>query len=270
MLVHFEFDQTFSPHAVSAGEHRFWNSRSFPILSSCRLGQDYFDIGLAAHLTRRALAFISSTFSFKRRSSALFFFGAAPVRKETLAQVPKRHFYQAQNYMGGSLTNLVFLREKIPSFAKMRRLPSVVFLFDPRGATALIVECYRLAIPLVSFCDSRVDPLTVTYPIPAASDYRPLVEFFFHLFLAAITLGSAKRRAQPLLPSFSFGRISRDYKQEKVRYRFVGRKPKSTKKGSRGSQYKKGGRSSVPHRASFGSSPRRRSVPKLLGCVPTC
>ena len=52
----------------------------------------------------------------------------------------------------------------------MKKLPSALFVVDPRKEHIAIAEARTLKIPIVAIIDTNCDPDEVTYPIPGNDD----------------------------------------------------------------------------------------------------
>ncbi len=52
----------------------------------------------------------------------------------------------------------------------MDRLPSAVFIIDPKKEKIAVEEAQRLAIPIVAIVDTNCDPTGIDYPIPGNDD----------------------------------------------------------------------------------------------------
>jgi small subunit ribosomal protein S2 len=116
-------------------------------------------------------------------------------------------FYVNQRWLGGSLTNFATINRSIARLKRldemqetgeyerlpkkevlglererqklekalvgikaMDRLPSAVFVIDPRKEKIAVAEAQRLAIPLVAIVDTNCDPTGIDYPIPGNDD----------------------------------------------------------------------------------------------------
>src|SRR6266581_1877646 len=116
-------------------------------------------------------------------------------------------FYVNHRWLGGTLTNFATIRKSIARLKKldemsetgeyerlpkkeviglereraklesalvgiknMDRLPSAVFIIDPKKETIAVEEARRLAIPIVAIVDTNCDPTGIDYPIPGNDD----------------------------------------------------------------------------------------------------
>jgi len=116
-------------------------------------------------------------------------------------------FYVNHRWLGGTLTNFATIRKSIARLKKLDemketgeydrlpkkevivlerereklqhtlvgirnldRLPSAVFIIDPKKETIAVEEAQRLAIPIVAIVDTNCDPSGIDYPIPGNDD----------------------------------------------------------------------------------------------------
>ena len=65
-------------------------------------------------------------------------------------------------------------REKLEKYLggikDMKKLPSVIFIVDPRKERNAILEAKKLGIPIVAIVDTNCDPDEIDYPIPGNDD----------------------------------------------------------------------------------------------------
>src|SRR5713101_3725640 len=116
-------------------------------------------------------------------------------------------FYVNHRWLGGTLTNFATIRKSIARLKKldemketgeyerlpkkevivlerereklqhtlvgiknMDRLPSAVFVIDPKKETIAVEEAQRLAIPIIAIVDTNCDPTGIDYPVPGNDD----------------------------------------------------------------------------------------------------
>ncbi|HEY9653768.1 MAG TPA: 30S ribosomal protein S2 [Coleofasciculaceae cyanobacterium] len=82
--------------------------------------------------------------------------GALDLLPKKEASVLRRELGKLQKYLGG--------------IKLMRKVPDIVIIVDQRREYNAILECEKLAIPIVSMLDTNCDPDTVDIPIPANDD----------------------------------------------------------------------------------------------------
>ena len=62
------------------------------------------------------------------------------------------------------------LEKALVGIKMMDRLPSAVFIIDPRKEKIAVAEAQRLAIPIVAIVDTNCDPDGIDYPVPGNDD----------------------------------------------------------------------------------------------------
>jgi small subunit ribosomal protein S2 len=62
------------------------------------------------------------------------------------------------------------LEKALVGIKQLDRLPSAVFIIDPKKETIAVEEARRLAIPIVAIVDSTCDPTGIDYPVPGNDD----------------------------------------------------------------------------------------------------
>ena len=89
--------------------------------------------------------------------------------------------------------NLMHEREKLEKFLggikDMRKLPSALFIVDPRKEKIAIAEAKKLGIPVVAIVDTNCDPEEVDYVIPGNDDAIRAVKLIASTIANAIMEG---------------------------------------------------------------------------------
>src|SRR5439155_2088034 len=62
------------------------------------------------------------------------------------------------------------LQRTLVGIKNMDRLPSAVFVIDPKKETIAVEEAQRLAIPIIAIVDTNCDPTGIDYPVPGNDD----------------------------------------------------------------------------------------------------
>jgi len=140
---------------------------------------------------------------------SLLFVGTKKQAQETIADEATRcgMFYVNQRWLGGTLTNFATIRksiahlkrleemretgelERLPKkealglereraklekalygIKQMDRLPSAVYIIDPRKERIAVAEAQKLAIPIIAIVDTNCDPSGIDYAIPGNDD----------------------------------------------------------------------------------------------------
>ena len=139
----------------------------------------------------------------------VLFVGTKKQAQESIEQEAKRceMYYVNQRWLGGMLTNFKTIQSRINKLRKiekmeadgdfellpkkeviklkaeqekleknlggikeMRKLPSAMFVVDPRKEHIAILEAKALGIPVVAIVDTNCDPDEADYPIPGNDD----------------------------------------------------------------------------------------------------
>ena len=139
----------------------------------------------------------------------VLFIGTKKQAQESIEQEAKRceMFYVNQRWLGGMLTNFKTIQSRINKLRKiekmeadgdfdllpkkeviqlkaeqekleknlggikeMKKLPSAMFVVDPRKEHIAILEAKALGIPVVAIVDTNCDPDEADYPIPGNDD----------------------------------------------------------------------------------------------------
>jgi small subunit ribosomal protein S2 len=86
----------------------------------------------------------------------------------------------------------------------MDRLPSAIFIIDPKKESIAGEEARRLAIPIVAIVDTNCDPTGIDYPVPGNDDAIRSVRLITSRIADAIIEGSgslAKQEAEQEIPA---------------------------------------------------------------------
>lgn len=81
------------------------------------------------------------------------------------------------------------LKKNIGGIVNMEKLPSVLFIIDPKHEDTAVKEANRLSIPIVALCDTNSDPDKITYVIPGNDDAIRAVNLITTLISDAILEG---------------------------------------------------------------------------------
>lgn len=81
------------------------------------------------------------------------------------------------------------LESKIGGIATLDAPPTALIVFDVRNETTAIREGNRVGMPIVGICDTNVNPLVVTHPIPANDDAVKSIELMTNLVAEAVLEG---------------------------------------------------------------------------------
>jgi small subunit ribosomal protein S2 len=157
-------------------------------------------------------------------------------------------FYVNHRWLGGTLTNFATIRKSIARLKKLEemrdtgeyerlpkkevlglererlkldkglvgikhldRLPSAVFVIDPKKESIAVEEARRLAIPIVAIVDTNCDPSVIDYPVPGNDDAIRAVRLITSRMADAINEGRgtlAKEEAEEAPAAADLPRIT--------------------------------------------------------------
>ena len=183
-----------------------WNPKMQKYIFGERNGIYIIDLQKTLRKFREAYAFVRDVGA---AGGTMLFVWTKKQAQETVFDEATRcgMFYVNQRWLGGTLTNFATIRKSIARLKKleemnesceyerlpkkevlglerelqklekalagikeMDRLPSAVFIVDPRTEKIAMAEAQRLAIPIVAIVDTNCDPTGIDYPIPGNDD----------------------------------------------------------------------------------------------------
>jgi small subunit ribosomal protein S2 len=91
------------------------------------------------------------------------------------------------------------LQHALIGIRNLDRLPSAIFIIDPKKETIAVEEARRLAIPIVAIVDTNCDPSGIDYPIPGNDDAIRSVRLITSRIADAVLegAGTTPRRRPP-------------------------------------------------------------------------
>lgn len=185
---------------------RRWNPKMDPYIYTARNGVHIIDLVQTAQLMEAAYSYMRTA---AEQGKKFLFVGTKRQAAGIIAQEASRcgSYYVNQRWLGGMLTNwetiktrverlkdlerreengsldllpkkeAAVLRRELGKLQKylggiklMRKVPDVVVIVDQRREYNAILECEKLAIPIVSMLDTNCDPDVADIPIPANDD----------------------------------------------------------------------------------------------------
>ncbi len=183
-----------------------WNPKMQKYIFGERNGIYIIDLQKTLQKFRETYVFVRD---LAANGATLLFVGTKRQAQETVYEEAARcsMFYVNQRWLGGTLTNFATIRKSIARLKKleemkasgeyeslpkkevlglererqklekalagikeMDRLPSALFVIDPRKEKIAVAEAQRLAIPIVAIVDTNCDPTGIDYPIPGNDD----------------------------------------------------------------------------------------------------
>lgn len=185
---------------------RRWNPKMKPYIFTERNGIYIIDLQKTVRMVEEAYDFVRETV---REGGTILFVGTKKQAQETVHEEAIRcgMSYVNQRWLGGTLTNYRTIRERIQYLKRletmeedgsmealpkkevillrkekeklerflggikdMDRLPSAVFVIDPRKERIAVAEARKLGIPIIAIVDTNCDPDEVDYIIPGNDD----------------------------------------------------------------------------------------------------
>jgi len=183
-----------------------WNPKMQKYIFGERNGIYIIDLQKTLKKFREAYAFIRE---LAAGGGTVLFVGTKKQAQETVFDEASRcgMFYVNQRWLGGTLTNFATINRSIGRLKRldemqetgeyerlpkkevlglererqklekalvgikgMDRVPSAVFIIDPKKERIAVAEAQRLAIPIVAIVDTNCDPTGIDYPIPGNDD----------------------------------------------------------------------------------------------------
>ena len=183
-----------------------WNPKMAKYIFGERNGIYIIDLQKTLKKFRDAYLF---TRNLAANGGTLIFVGTKKQAQDAIAAEAARceMFYVNQRWLGGTLTNFTTIRksinhlkrlddmrdtgevERLPKkealglerergkleraligIKQMDRLPSAVYVIDPRKERIAVAEAQKLAIPIIAIVDTNCDPGGIDYPIPGNDD----------------------------------------------------------------------------------------------------
>src|SRR5581483_10089224 len=183
-----------------------WNPKMAKYIFGGRNGIYIIDLQKTLKKFREAYLFVRN---LTAERGTLLFVGTKKQAQETIAEEATRcgMFYVNQRWLGGTLTNFATIRKSInhlkrldemretgeldrlpkkealgldreraklekalSGIKQMDRLPSAVFIIDPRKERIAVAEAQKLAIPIIAIVDTNCDPSGIDHPIPGNDD----------------------------------------------------------------------------------------------------
>ncbi len=206
---------------------RRWNPKMKPYIYGPRNGIYIVNLDLTKRLFDKACDFISNEV---KDGGSILFVGTKRQAQSIINEEAKRcdMFYVDHRWLGGMLTNFqtiknsierlksiesmqadgsinrfpkkeILLMEKeriklernVGGIKDMRKLPSVIFVVDPRKESIAISEATKLNIPVVAITDTNCDPDNVDFVIPGNDDAIRSIRLITNYIAEAVLAGQA-------------------------------------------------------------------------------
>ena len=183
-----------------------WNPKMQKYIFGERNGIYIIDLQKTLKKFREAYAFMRD---LAAGGGTVLFVGTKKQAQEAVLEEATRCgvFYVNHRWLGGTLTNFATIRKSIARLKKldemketgdyerlpkkevlglerereklektlagiknMERLPSAIFIIDPKKETIAVEEAKRLAVPIVAIVDTNCDPTGIDFPVPGNDD----------------------------------------------------------------------------------------------------
>jgi small subunit ribosomal protein S2 len=183
-----------------------WNPKMAKYIFGERNGIYIIDLQKTLKKFRDAYGF---TRDLAAQGGTILFVGTKKQAQETIADEARRcgMFFVNQRWLGGTLTNFTTIRksiaylrrledmretgeyERVPKkealglerervkleralagIKEMDRLPSAIYVVDPRKERITVAEAQKLGVPIIAIVDTNCDPSGIDYPIPGNDD----------------------------------------------------------------------------------------------------
>jgi len=201
---------------------RRWNPKMARYIYTERNGIYIIDLQETVRKLEEAYRFVKETV---QNGGTILFVGTKKQAQETVREEAERcgMFYVNQRWLGGTLTNFQTIKSRLKRLAeldemeargvlerlpkkealqlrkekqklerfltgirRMDRLPSALFVIDPRKEKIAVSEARKLGIKVVAIVDTNCDPDEVDYVIPGNDDAIRAVRLITHKIADAV------------------------------------------------------------------------------------
>jgi small subunit ribosomal protein S2 len=208
-----------------------WNPKMKPYIFGARNGIYIIDLQKTVSLARNAFRFVSDAAA---RGGAVLFVGTKKQAQDAVREEASRSgmYHVTNRWLGGTLTNFKTIktgidrlktiekmaadgtydrlpkkevaslereREKLEKnlggIKELTRLPSAVFVIDPKKEHIAVHEANRLGIPVVGVVDTNCDPEGIDFVIPGNDDAIRSIRLFTGKVAEACIEGKARYSA---------------------------------------------------------------------------
>ncbi|MFA5033889.1 MAG: 30S ribosomal protein S2 [bacterium] len=204
-----------------------WDPKMKPYIFGERKGIHIIDPDKTLELLNKAYDIVKDIAS---NDSLIMFVGTKSQVADVIKEEALRcnSLFCTQRWLGGTLTNFVTIRKSVDKLKKleadkaadlwtkfkkkeildmerkmekmhkfldgvldMNRLPSIIFIADPKFDKIALQEALILNIPVVAIVDTNVNPDPINYPIPANDDAVRSVTLITQILADAVLAGRA-------------------------------------------------------------------------------
>ncbi len=204
---------------------RRWNPKMAPYIYMERNGIYIIDLQKTVKKLEEAYNFVRDTTA---NGGTILFVGTKKQAQDAVKEEAERvgMFYVNARWLGGMLTNFKTMRTRIDRLAQLRKmqedgtfdllpkkevikltneigklekylggvkemkkLPSALFIIDPRKERNAIAEARKLRIPIVAIVDTNCDPDEIDYVIPGNDDAIRAIKLISQTMANAVVEG---------------------------------------------------------------------------------
>jgi small subunit ribosomal protein S2 len=206
-----------------------WNPKMKPYIFTARNGIHIIDLAQTVSLLEDACKWITQEVA---NGGAILFVGTKKQAQGIIEEEAKRsgQHYVNHRWMGGMLTNFTIIQQRFNrmralremrdsgqfeqlskkeaakledeldklernfgGMADLKRLPSAVYVVDPKKEHIAVTEAGRLKIPVIAITDSNCDPDLIKFVIPGNDDAIRAVKLITARLAEACIEGRASR-----------------------------------------------------------------------------
>lgn len=211
---------------------RRWNPKMKPFIFTERNDIHIIDLQQTVQRLTQACNWVRD---LAANGGTMLFVGTKKQAQEAIAEEATRcgAYYVNQRWLGGMLTNFVTIQTRIKRLQElearrergdfdrlpkkealklfdeieklqrlfggiktMTRLPSALYIVDPKKEHIAVAEARRLEIPIVAMVDTNCDPDEIDYPIPANDDAIRAIRLITSKIADAYLEGRQEREAR--------------------------------------------------------------------------
>ena len=225
---------------------RRWNPKMAEFIYTERNGIYIIDLQKTVRKIDEAYMFVRQ---IALSGGTMLFVGTKKQAQDSIREEAERcgMFFINNRWLGGTLTNFTTIRKRISRLAElstmesngtfevlpkkevaklrlemekleknlggiknMPRLPSCVFVVDPRKEHIAVLEARRLGIPIVGIVDTNCDPEEVDYVIPGNDDAIRAVKLIAGKMADAILEGHQGEQLEAVVNAVAHAPVTKD------------------------------------------------------------
>ncbi|MGE5550731.1 MAG: 30S ribosomal protein S2 [Bacteroidota bacterium] len=215
---------------------RRWNPKMAAYIFTERNGIYIIDLQKTVRKVEEAYNFVKD---LSANGGTLLFVGTKKQAQEAIKEEAVRcgMYFVSERWLGGTLTNFRTIRSRVERLRKieametdgsfevlpkkevlalkkekirlerflggirdMNKLPSAIFIVDPRKERIAVAEARTLGIPLIAIVDTNCDPDEVDYVIPGNDDAIRAVKLLASKMAEAVIEGRQGEQMAPGVP----------------------------------------------------------------------